>query len=132
MGERDEVLANFQVRLCALGLLPHGRLPPLTAWCSLIENTLPQAFTGLEDVGMCIEILEQKGWDLMVRCTPTTKLAVFVHQSHSHVFILTHRPPLTVSCRRTLVQWLTEEVEVKEEEEEGWTVGEGSFVTPLS
>ena len=26
-----------------------------------------KAFTGLEDVAVCLDILEQKGWDLMVR-----------------------------------------------------------------
>ena len=58
MADRNEVLANFQVS--------HDE--PLTCiYGALIRIVLPpQALSNIEDIAICLDILEQKGWDLMV------------------------------------------------------------------
>ena len=39
----------------------------LINWSHFPPAITLQAFTGLDDVAVCLDILEQKGWDLMVR-----------------------------------------------------------------
>lgn len=55
MSSRDEILANFQVSYNFLQNV-----------IKLLYNLIYKAFTGLEDIGTCINILEQHSWDLLV------------------------------------------------------------------
>lgn len=52
MSTRDEILANFQVGVKV---------------SESFKYRFFQAFTGMEDIGTCIGILESHNWDLLVR-----------------------------------------------------------------
>ena len=93
MGDKNEVLANFQVGR-PLGRVVKGSEGSCGCGCfnwnftAFLPSPSPvQALSGIEDIGICLDVLEQKEWDLTVRA-PLLSAAV-----HTALASIEHRHP---------------------------------------